>query len=254
MKALKIIRDRLGIIFIFIGIVTGYVLLTDVFHVLNPFLFHSITTLPALFQRYLPQLFVGLKSSLSLLVIAYCLALFFGIAIGAFIGSKKLVRKTLTPYINAFSAIPVTLLTPYAINIFPSFRIASIFIIFLGCFWIILGTTITAVMTIDKRYLENAATLEIRRVERLFRVELPAASPAILTGCTIALKLAFMLLAVAEMFGATSGLGYFIQYYSDFGRFDLVAVGFLFMSIVLVVILYSFDLVKSRILHWTINN
>ncbi|MFC2594011.1 MAG: ABC transporter permease, partial [Fretibacterium sp.] len=121
-------------------------------------------------------------------------------------------------------------------------------------FWIILGATTTAVMTVDRRYLENAATLEIPAFQRLFRIVLPAASPAILTGCTIALKLAFMLLAVAEMFGATSGMGYFIQYYSDFGRFDLVAVGFIFMAMVLLVILYVFDLIKGRILRWTLNN
>ena len=251
---MNFIKDRLGVTLIFIGVLGGYVLLTDVFHVLNPFLFHSITKVPPLFVEYFGQLMDGLWSSLSLLVWAYMLALILGIGLGAFIGSKKLVRKNLTPYINAFSAIPVTLLTPYAINLFPSFRVASIFIIFLGCFWIILGSTITAVMTIDKRYLQNAATLEIPNIQRLFRIVLPAASPAILTGCTIALKLAFMLLAVAEMFGVTSGMGYFIQYYSDFGRFDLVAVGFIFMAIVLLIILYAFDLIKGRILHWTINN
>ena len=75
-----------------------------------------------------------------------------------------------------------------------------------------------------------------------------------LAGCTIALKLAFMLLAVAEMFGATSGMGYFIQYYSDFGRFDVVGVGFIFLAIVLVIIMYLFDRLKAGILHWTINN
>ena len=248
------LKDRLGAILIFIGIVTGYVLLTDVFGVLNTFLFHSITTIPPLFRDYFGQLLKGLRSSLDLLVIAYVMALVTGIGIGTFIASRSLVRKNIMPYINAFSAIPVTLLTPYAINILPSFYAASVFIIFLGCFWIILGTTITAVMTVDKRYLENAATLEIPKIQQLFRVILPAASPAILTGCTIALKLAFMLLAVAEMFGATSGMGYFIQYYSDFGRFDLVAVGFLFMALVLLIILSIFDLMKARILYWTINN
>lgn len=250
----KYLKDRVGIILIFIGVVSGYVLLTDVFHILDPFLFRSLAVIPSLFIQYFGQLMTGLKSSLSLLVIAYLLALATGIASGVFIGLRKLIRKNLTPYIHAFSAIPVTLLTPYAINVFPSFRIASIFIIFLGCYWIILGSTITAVMTIDRRYLETAATLEIPMLQRLFRIVLPAAAPTILTGCTVALKLAFMLLAVAEMFGATSGMGYFIQYYSDFGRFDLVAVGFIFMAIVLVIILYLFDMIKARILHWTINN
>ena len=141
-----------------------------------------------------------------LLLSGFSLSLIGGISIGVLIGLRSRLRKNLTPYINAFSAIPVTLLTPYAINIFPSFRVASIFIIFLGCFWIILGTTISAVMTIDKRYLENAAIIEMGSVERLFRIILPAASPTILVGCTIALKMAFVLLAVAEMFGATSGI------------------------------------------------
>lgn len=250
----KYLQDRRGVILIFMGMVIGYVLLTDIFHILDAFLFHSITTIPGIFKQYFGQLMTGLKSSLALLLVAYFLALVTGIAGGAFIGSKNLVRKNLTPYINAFSAIPVPLLTPYAINIFPSFYTASVFIIFLGCFWVILGSTIIGVMTVDRRYLENAATLEIPKLQLLFRIILPAASPAILEGCTIALKLAFMLLAVAEMFGATSGMGYFIQYYSDFGRFDLVAVGFIFMSIVLVLILCTFDLMKARILHWTINN
>lgn len=251
---MKYIKARLGVIIVGILIILSYIFLVDVLNVLDPFLFYSLKDILPLFKEYLPQLLEGLKSSLFLLTIGYMSALILGIGLGALIGSRNFIRKIATPYINAFSAIPVTLLTPFAINLFPTFRVASIFIIFLGCFWIILGTTITGVMTIDKRYLENAETLEIPKVERLFRIVLPAASPAILTGCTIALKLAFMLLAVAEMFGASSGMGYFIQYYSDFGRFDLVAVGFLFMAIVLVIILCLFDWVKSKILYWTINN
>lgn len=250
----RFLKERIGIFVIFFVILIVYVLLTDVLGVLNSFLFHSITKVPNLFIEYFPQLLEGFKSSMSMLLIAYSLAVVLGISLGAIIGLKQLIRKNLTPYINSFSAIPVTLLTPYAINIFPSFRIASIFIIFLGCFWIILGTTITAVMTIDKRYLENASTLEIQNFEIFFAVILPAASPGILSGCTIALKLAFMLLAVAEMFGATSGMGYFIQYYSDFGRFDIVGVGFIFLAIVLVTIMYIFDRIKARILYWTLNN
>lgn len=250
----KFIDDHLGIALIFVGIVVGYILLTDGFRVLDAFLFPSLSKVLPLFGEYMPKLWEGLKSSMVLLLSGFSLSLIGGISLGVLIGLRSRLRKNLTPYINAFSAIPVTLLTPYAINIFPSFRIASIFIIFLGCFWIILGTTISAVMTIDKRYLENASIMELGATERLFRIILPAASPTILVGCTIALKLAFVLLAVAEMFGATSGMGYFIQYYSDFARFDLVMVGFIFIAIVLVVIMYLFDCLKARLLQWTINN
>lgn len=250
----KFLKEHIGVILIAVGIILGYYLLTDVFHVLNPFLFYSLKDIPPLFVEYSDRLLEGFKSSMYLFVFSYIMAVVLGIALGVYLGLHVRVRRNVTPYIYGFSAIPVTLLTPYAINILPSFKLASMFIIFLGCFWLILSTTQSAVMTIDKRYLETAETLETPKIENVFRVILPAASPGILTGCTIALKFAFMLLAVAEMFGADSGMGYFIQYYSDFGRFDLVAVGFFFMAAVLVIIMYIFDMVKARILKWTMNN
>lgn len=250
----KFLKEHLGILLIAVVIMGGYYLLTDVFHVLNPFLFYSLKDLPPLFAQYAGTLFQGFISSMSLFVFSYIMAVVLGILLGIYLGLNGKVRKNITPYIYGFSAIPVTLLTPYAINILPTFKAASMFIIFLGCFWLILSTTQGAVITIDKRYLETAETLEISGLEKIFKIILPAASPGILTGCTIALKFAFMLLAVAEMFGANSGMGYFIQYYSDFGRFDLVAVGFFFMAVVLVVIMYLFDILKARILKWTINN
>ncbi len=250
----KYLADRLGMILIFIGIVVSYQLATDVFHILDSFLFPGLSKILPGFILHGGKLMKGLVSSLGLLIPAYFMALILGVSLGVLIGLKKLLRKNITPYINSFSAVPATLLTPFAIHIFPSFRSASIFIIFLGAFWPILGTTVNAAMTIDKRYLENAATLEITGAEWLFKVILPAASPTILSGCAIALKFSFVMLTVAEMFGATSGMGYFVQYYSDFARFDLVMVGFIFMGIVLVGIMYLFDIIKARILRWTINN
>lgn len=249
-----IVRNNLGIFLIFIGLVLFYWLATDVFGILDPFLFAGPSRIAPAFVKYWEQLLEGLVSSLILLVPAYALALALGISLGVLIGLVLPLRKNLTPYINAFSAIPVTLLTPFAIHSFETFQQASIFIIFLGAFWPILGTTIAGVVTIDKRYLENAATLEIRGMEKMFKVILPAAAPTILAGCSIALKFSFILLTVSEMFGATSGMGFFVQYYSDFARFDLVMTGFIFMAVILVIIMWGFDRFKNRILAWTLNS
>ncbi|OLS02208.1 ABC transporter permease [Tissierella creatinophila] len=250
----KFIIDRMGILLIFIGIVLFYGIVTDVLGILDPFLFPGFGKILPGFLKYFKELLNGLVSSLGLLVPAYTMAVVFGITIGVIVGLKKWLRRNITPYINAFGSIPATLLTPFAIHIFPSFRIASIFIIFIAAFWTILGSTINAVMTIDKRFLENSATLEIKGIEKMFKIILPAASPTILSGCAIALKFSFVMLTVAEMFGATSGMGYFVQYYSDFARFDLVIVGFIFIALVLVNIMNLFDLMKSKLLYWTIND
>ena len=245
---------NIGIPVIFAAGVLAYWLATDVFSLLDPFLFAGPGKIGPAFIKYFDKLLEGFRSSMKLLVPAYVLALGLGITSGVIIGLVKPLRDNLTPYINAVSAVPVTLLTPFAIHSFATFSGASIFIIFLGAFWPILGTTVAVVVTIDKRYLENAATLEIKGLEKMFRVVLPAAAPTILAGCSIALKFSFILLTVSEMFGATSGMGFFVQYYSDFARFDLVLVGFIFMALVLVAIMYLFDLFKNRVLAWTLNS
>ena len=250
----KLFQNYGVIVLIGIGIIVLYVLLTQTFDILSDFLFPDIMTVLKLVPEYIGVLFLNLRSSLFLLVIAFVLAMVFGIGLGTLIGLKSGLRKNVTPYINAFSAIPVPLLTPYAINIFSTFKMASIFLIWLAAFWVILATTIGAVVSIDKRYLENADTLVMPKMQKVFRVVLPAASPAIFTGCEIALTLSFMMLAVAEMFGASAGLAYFVKYYSDFARFDLVMLGFLFTAVFLVLIMYIFSLIKKKVLHWTINN
>lgn len=250
----KTFKQNWGIGVIGIGIIAGYWLVTDAFHVLDPFLFVGPSKVLPAFAKSVGKLFEGLLSSLKLLVPAYALAVVLGVSLGVVIGLVVPLRRNITPYITALSAVPVTLITPFAIHAFSTFYTASVFVIFLGAFWPILGTTIAGVVTIDKRYLDNAATLEIRGFEKMFRVVLPAAAPTIFAGCSIALKFSFILLTVAEMFGATSGMGYFVQYYSDFARFDMVIVGFIFMALILVGIMILFDLIKSRALAWTLNS
>ncbi len=247
-------KNSIGTIAIGIFFIVVYWLLTDVFSVLDPFLFAGPHKVVPAFIKYFGKLMDGLWSSLLLLVPAYFLAVVTGIGLGVVIGLMPTLRKNITPHINGLSAIPVTLITPFAIHLFTSFYSASVFIIYLGAFWPILGTTISGVVTIDKRYLENAATLEITGLEKMFRIILPAAAPTIFAGCSIALKFSFILLTVSEMFGATSGMGYFVQYYSDFARFDMVLAGFVFMAVILVAIMAIFDVIKNRALAWTLNN
>ena len=248
------IKKNIGVVMVGIGIIVFYILMTDVFHIASDFLFPSIWKVFSLFPKYAGKLFAGFKSSMYLLIIAYFLSLVTGIAAGTVLGLKSKIRKNLMPYIIAFSAIPKPLLTPYAINIFPTFTAASIFLIWISSFLVILSVTTNAVMSINKSYLEKAAILQMPNKEKLFRVVLPAASPAILSGCSVALTLSFMMLAVAEMMGAKSGMAYFVQYYSDFARFDLVLLGFIFVGVVLVIVMHIFDYIKKKMLAWTLNN
>ena len=59
--------------------------------------------------------------------------------------------------------------------------------------------------------------------------------------------MSFIILTIAEMFGASSGMGYFIQYYSDFSQYHYVLAGIIFNSIIIVMIMAGFELLKKRL-------
>ena len=63
----------------------------------------------------------------------------------------------------------------------------------------------------------------------------------------------FIMLVYAEMYGAQYGMGYYVKKFSDFGLYNKVWVGFIFMVIVMVIVMQLFEHLKNRLLKWTIH-
>ena len=223
------------------------------FGILDNFLFPTIQTLIGLVPKYASEMGLNLISSFSLLIPSLIWAAGLGILFGIPMGLRRNVHRTLNPIFNAISPLPATLLTPYALHIFTSFRRASIFIIAFGSFWPIFNATMNGIMTIDKRYLDNASSIGLNGWRRLVHVVLPAAAPSIFSGCITALRCSFILLVAAEMYGVNSGMGYFVQKHTSLGSFQQAGLGFIVMSLALVIFLQIFEMIRQKVLHWTID-
>jgi len=220
---------------------------------LDPVLFPGFSKIIPVFFESMPKLFTSLISSLKLLIPGYFGGAFTGIILGIIIGTNKAIMKNLKPIIFALNPIPPSMLVPYLIALMPTFYLSSVAIIFIGCFWPFLNGTINGIALIDNKYLDNAKVLEFKGMKKLINVILPAASPMIFAGAGTALNFAFILLAVAEMFATNSGLGRFIQYYADFSDYARVLGGLFFTSVFIVLVMYSFDRFKKRLLFWTVS-
>ena len=252
MKIIVNFVKRYSYIFVAIALIALYEIATEN-NWLSNILFPTIERMAELFPQYGQELLTNVLSSFGLLIPSLIWAAVLGIGLGIPMGLRKGLHHTLNPIFNAISPLPATLLTPYAIHISGSFRSASIFIIAFGSFWPIFNATMNGVMTIDKRYLDNAATLAVTPLRKMLHIILPAAAPSIFSGSITAMRISFILLVVAEMYGVSSGMGYFVQRYSTMGSFDQVAIGFIVLSIALVAFLAIFDVIKKRVLHWTLN-
>jgi len=240
--------------FLLLAILVGwYVYITDIAKTAPPLIFPGFSKIIPNMIKSGEEIIEGLWSSLGLLVPGYLTAAVVGITLGTIIAFTPWLRRTLQPFIYALNPIPPVLYIPYAIAIAATFWLASEFIIFIGCFWPFLNGTINGILMIDQKHLDNAKALELKGIKLFFTVIFPAASPMILSGASTSLNMSFLLLTVAEMFAAKSGLGYFIIFYRDFADYSRVLGGIIFMALIIIILMVAFDKLKRRLLFWTLN-
>ncbi|MDR1870817.1 MAG: ABC transporter permease subunit [Deltaproteobacteria bacterium] len=238
-------------LFIILFLFGVYGLITDVLRIPNAVLFPGWGKIIPAFGVSIQQLLNGLASSLGLLVPAVVSSVLVGVTAGIFIGLRPKVEAVLLPFIRAVNPLPSTMLIPYAIAVMPTFWLSSFIIIFIGVLWPVLVNTLHGVAMLEPRWIDNAKCLNLTGRRLVFKVVLPGAMPQIFAGINAGLIRSFLLLTVAEMIGAKAGLGFFVQYYADFAKYDRVIAGMIWLSLVVVVIMTLVDLVKSRVLYWT---
>lgn len=222
---------------------------------INTFVFPSPADIGASFKRYFyPTMLKNLVATFQLLIPSLIIAILLALVLGVILGLNSRIREALHPIIYAISVIPALLLAPIALNLAPSFRSASLFLIVYNTIFPTLFATITGIMTIDKRYLDNAATLELKGWRKMTKVVLPAAMPSIVSGFITSLRSSFLVLVFAEMYGTQYGMGFFIKKYSNMGLYKEVWSGFLFLVVVLIIVMKLFEKLQTRLLDWTIDD
>lgn len=225
-------------------------LATARYNLVDPMLYPTPTAVLQIFIKDRADLAKGLWSSLQLLTLGYAAALLTAIPLALLIGWRKRLFRAVSPVTKVLGPIPPIVYIPYAIALLPTFKSSSIFIIFIGAFWPIFINTLNGVFTVDRKIIDSARVLNVPERTMLFRVILPAATPAIIAGANIGLVLAFILLTAAEMIGATSGLGWYVKYFSDFADYARVIVGIIFIGMVVTVITFGMDKLEKRLLRW----
>jgi NitT/TauT family transport system permease protein len=232
------------------GVLLAWYLATTRFAVLDKMLFPQPEAVLRLFVAELPDMLKGLVNSLILLVSGYLLALATALPLGLLIGWRVRLFRAVNPFTKVLGPIPPIVYIPYAIALLPSFRAASIFVIFIGAFWPILINTLNGVFNIPKGLIDSARVLNLKEHTLLLRVVLPGAMPSICTGATLALVFAFVLLAAAELIGANSGVGWYIKNFADFADYQRVIVGIIFISLVVTAITAGTERLERHLLRW----
>lgn len=215
----------------------------------NPLIPHPLITARALWES-LPELWVGTLSSFSILIPGFLLATVLGIVSGLSIGTSARLQRIFFPFARVAAPLPPTVYIPYAIAILPTFKLSAIFVVFIGAFWPIFQNAAAGAHALEERYRDNARILGLSGFEYHWKVVFPAALPHIFSGMAVGLGFSFILLTVAELFGANAGLGRFVQYYADFADYPKMVAGILYTGLVTFLAMTGLEKIKRRALFW----
>ena len=236
-----------GVVFGFIAIWT---LLTAKFNMIPEDIFKAPDIVTEQFVKDRPRLMKDLHYSMITIAEGYALALLTAIPLGLFLGWNQQVGKISEHIANFFGSIPPVVFIPYAIALLPTFKSCSVFVIFITSFWPILSGTMSGVRNVSSETINSAKVLCVSPFAMLFRVLLPASLPQVFDGCNIGLLMSFILLTSAEMIGGNSGIGFYIQYYTNFGNFTRIMVGIIFLGTVVTLVTNLVKLLEEHLLRW----
>lgn len=130
------------------------------------------------------------------------------LALGISMGLSRTLRSIMEPLVAATYPIPKSAILPLILLIFGLGEASKIVMVAIGLFFPILINTMAGVLEIPKIHFDVARNFGARRLQTFVTVALPGAMPLIMTGVKLGVGMGLILIALAEMIGAKSGLGY----------------------------------------------
>ncbi len=149
-------------------------------------------------------------ASMTRLGIGFVLGGIPALVIGVLMGLNSTIRAMIDPLIAATYPIPKSSILPLALLVLGLGEASKYFMVAVGVFYPIAMNATTGVREINKIYLDVGHNFKASRWEIFRTIALPGAMPMIMTGVKLGIGMGLVLIAIAEMVGAKSGLGYLI--------------------------------------------
>ena len=229
-----------------------WLILVPVMGLGDPVLYPSPMRIMQLMAEEFPRFLSNFRFSIVLMMTAFLMSLVTAVPFGVFLGINKRAGAALSPYIKVLSQISPIVYVPYIIGIMPTFRAASLFVIYTGTFWPALKWTMYGVDSFSSNYNLTAGLLRISKKDYYLKVLIPGIMPEVLSGVSQSLAAGFSALVAAEMIGAGQGLGYIIKYFADFLNYHKVIVGIIYLGISVCTITWLYEKLQAYLLSWQV--
>jgi ABC-type nitrate/sulfonate/bicarbonate transport system permease component len=156
------------------------------------------------------ELWANTSISLERLLFGFLLGGVPALVLGIVMGISRPIRAFVDPLITATYPIPKSSILPLILLIFGLGEMSKVMMVAIGVFYPIAINATAGVLQINRVYLDVGKSFRAGRIATFRTIALPGALPFIMTGVKLGAGLGLVLIAIAEMVGAKSGIGYMI--------------------------------------------
>lgn len=192
----------------------------------------------------------GFLNSMFLIIVGMVSAIFAAVVLGTLVGWVPRLTNAIYPIAKAISSVPPLIYTPYVVLLTPTFRSASLFVVFLSIFWGTFMGSINNTAFVEKRVINSAKVLNVSTFTILFRIIIPFNMPRIINSLPIHLSAALMTLTAAEMIGADSGMGYYVRVALSYANYTKAIAGIVFIGVVVTGLNGVINVLKKKFVNW----
>jgi NitT/TauT family transport system permease protein len=186
--------------------------------------------------------------SLERIVLGFLLGGVPAILIGIAMGIWRPVRAIVDPLIVATYPIPKSSLLPLILLIFGLGEMSKIMMVAIGVFYPMAINATAGVLQINRIYLDVGKSFKASPWDTFRTIALPGALPFILTGVKLGAGLALILIAIAEMVGAKSGIGFMI-----WSAWETFAVAKMYVGLFVIALIgFAISLLLNEVERWVI--
>lgn len=173
-----------------------------------------------------------------------------GLVIGLAMGLYRPVRAAIRPIIFSIYPIPKSALLPLIFLIFGLGEMSKVVIVAIGVFFPIVINTTTGVLEIPVIYRDVGRNFRAGRWNTFRTIALPGALPFIMTGAKLGVGMGLILISIAEMVGAKSGLGYMIWNSWEIYAIETMYAGLFVIALIGFAMTAALDWLEKIVVPW----
>jgi len=160
------------------------------------------------------------------------------------------VRPWLLPVLVASQAVPVSAIAPLLV-LWLGFGMASkVVMAALIIFFPVASAFYDGLRRAEPGWLDLAQTMGATRGAVLWRIQAPAALPALASGLRVAAAVAPIGAVVGEWVGASAGLGYLMLHANGRSQTDLMFAALLVLAAISLTLWFALDALLRRMIPW----